>query len=240
MKVLLKNIFFGSRAAQGVNQTLVKAIRILLVTAALGGIIGLMPDIASKAQRPNSQNSLQITSDASASASSENETSSGLFLALSISGLVGLGLTGLLVVRRRRAGWQSEFVDDEEMEFQENELTKKVGRKSDSPRPAAPSLSLIKPNSVGVGAQPTSSYSEGALFGSYRVDQEIGKLILGEPHRMDVLASRAPEDRRAMEVALIKALTSPNTSEEGRQRARQALEEYGFVARQSATLLAGR
>ena len=42
-----------------------------------------------------------------------------------------------------------------------------------------------------------------------------------------------------MEVALIKALTSPNTSEEGRQRARQALEEYGFVARQSATLLAG-
>ena len=55
---------------------------------------------------------------------------------------------------------------------------------------------------------------------------------------MDVLASRAPDDRRAMEVALIKALTSPNTEEEGRRRARQALEEYGFVARQSATLLA--
>jgi HEAT repeat protein len=76
-----------------------------------------------------------------------------------------------------------------------------------------------------------------ALFGAYRVDQEIGKLVLGQPHRMDVLASRAPDDRRAMETSLLKAMSTPDADEDSRRRARQALEEYGFVARQSATLL---
>ena len=36
-------------------------------------------------------------------------------------------------------------------------------------------------------------------FGAYRIDQEVGKLVLGKAHRMDVLASRFPEDRRAIE-----------------------------------------
>jgi HEAT repeat protein len=76
-----------------------------------------------------------------------------------------------------------------------------------------------------------------ALFGAYRVDQEIGKLVLGQPHRMDVLASRAPDDRRAMETSLLKAMNALDADEDSRRRARQALEEYGFVARQSATLL---
>jgi HEAT repeat protein len=76
-----------------------------------------------------------------------------------------------------------------------------------------------------------------ALFGAYRVDQEVCKLVLGQAHRMDVLASRAWDDRRAMEASLLKALRSPETDEAGRRKARQALEEYGFVARQSAALL---
>lgn len=76
-----------------------------------------------------------------------------------------------------------------------------------------------------------------ALFGAYRVDQEVGKLMLGQPHRMDVLASRAPDDRRAIETSLLKAMSAPETDEDGRRRARQALEEYGFVARHSAALL---
>jgi HEAT repeat protein len=54
---------------------------------------------------------------------------------------------------------------------------------------------------------------------------------------MDVLASRAPDDRRAMETSLIKAINAPEADEDSRRRARQALEEYGFVARLSATLL---
>lgn len=82
--------------------------------------------------------------------------------------------------------------------------------------------------------------AEVPAFGAYRVDQEVGKLVDGKPHRMDVIASRATDDRRAIEGSLIKAIESADTSEEGRRRAREALEEYGFVARQSATMLMGR
>ena len=49
--------------------------------------------------------------------------------------------------------------------------------------------------------RPVTAPAQPALFGAYRVDQEVGKLVLGQPHRMDVLASRAPDDRRAWEHA---------------------------------------
>jgi len=78
------------------------------------------------------------------------------------------------------------------------------------------------------------------VFGAYRIDQEVGKLVSGKPHRMDVMASRAADDRRAIEASLIKALEASDTTEDGRRRVRQALEEYGFVARQSASMLMGR
>ncbi len=81
---------------------------------------------------------------------------------------------------------------------------------------------------------------EPSVFGAYRIDQEVCKLVLGKPHRMDVMASRATDDRRAIEASLIKALEASDTSEDGRRRARTALEEYGFIARQSATMLMGR
>ena len=81
---------------------------------------------------------------------------------------------------------------------------------------------------------------EPSVYGAYRIDQEVGKLVVGKPHRMDVMASRAGDDRRAIEASLVKALDSSDTGEDGRQRARQALEEYGFVARQSAMMLMGR
>jgi HEAT repeat protein len=84
---------------------------------------------------------------------------------------------------------------------------------------------------VRLPAGPTS------LYGAYRIDQEVGKLILGQPHRIDVLASRASDDRRATETSLIKGLNSSDLEESARRRAREALEEYGFVARQCATLL---
>ena len=81
---------------------------------------------------------------------------------------------------------------------------------------------------------------ERSAYGAYRIDQEVGKLVLGKPHRMDVMSSRVPDDRRAIEASLIKALNAPDALDEGRKRARQALEEYGFVARQSAVMLQGR
>ena len=75
-----------------------------------------------------------------------------------------------------------------------------------------------------------------SLYGAYRIDQEVGKLILGQPHRMDVLSSRAPDDRRAIETSLLKIFTS-SSDESERRRACDALEEYGFVARQCASML---
>ena len=85
----------------------------------------------------------------------------------------------------------------------------------------------------------SADYAQQA-FGAYRIDQEVGKLVLGKGHRMDVLASRVPEDRRAIEASLIKSLTASDSGNEHRERARRALEDYGFVARQSALLLEGR
>jgi len=82
--------------------------------------------------------------------------------------------------------------------------------------------------------------SEASVYGAYRIDQEVGKLVLGKPHRMDVMASRATDDRRAIEASLVKALDGFDATEESRGRVRRALEEYGFVAHQSATLLLGR
>jgi HEAT repeat protein len=75
------------------------------------------------------------------------------------------------------------------------------------------------------------------LFGAYRIEQEVMKLVGGEAHSIEVLASRATDDRRAIETSLIKVLRAPEADEDQRRRARTALEEYGFVARQSAVLL---
>jgi HEAT repeat protein len=77
------------------------------------------------------------------------------------------------------------------------------------------------------------------LHGSYRIDQEVTSLVAGGPHSIEVLASRATDDRRAVETSLLKALRAPETDEDGRRRARMALEDYGFVARSCAALLLG-
>jgi HEAT repeat protein len=86
--------------------------------------------------------------------------------------------------------------------------------------------------------KPQPHEPEEEAFGSYRIDQEVGKLLLGKPHRMDVMASRAADDRRAIEACLVKGLDISDP--DARRRAVEALEEYGFVARQSAMMLMGR
>lgn len=76
-------------------------------------------------------------------------------------------------------------------------------------------------------------------FGAYRIDQEVAALVAGKPHTLEVIASRAADDRRAVETSLLKALRSHDLDEDGRRRARTALEDYGFVARSCASLLLG-
>ncbi|MFN2480578.1 MAG: HEAT repeat domain-containing protein, partial [Pyrinomonadaceae bacterium] len=92
----------------------------------------------------------------------------------------------------------------------------------------------------GVESRASSPSGPAVSFGSYRNDQEVVKLVHGEPHSVEVLSSRASEDRRAIETSLLKALRAPETDEDGRRRARTALEDYGFVARESASLLLSR
>ncbi len=75
------------------------------------------------------------------------------------------------------------------------------------------------------------------VFGAYRIDQEVEKLLQGKAHSIEVLAARAADDRRAVETSLLKALQANMVGADEQRRARMALEEYGFVARQSASLL---
>src|SRR6266516_1114204 len=266
MKAVLKIIFAGSKLMPRCNSGLAKSLRILFVAGALAAIVGLMPDIASRAQQPAenggaarnvaAQNgaiaqapSGNVPAASNPGAAVEDSTNSATTLGslvFSIPGLVSfvaICLIGFLVIRRRDSAWSDEPDVSEGLSLDSatpssNQSGQVVDRKVDNRYLSGQSSGLVLTDQAGEAQQNPLSHVASSLFGAYRVDQEIGKLVLGQAHRMDVLASRAPDDRRAMEVALIKALTSPNTQEEGRRRARQALEEYGFVARQSATLLA--
>ena len=188
----------------------------------------------------------------------------GLFSAMfSMTGLLillALGLLVALVLRHRRRSSEKHEEDNwdeasdvtattvNEISNEEEERTGERRKRSWGRRNSDQQTAMVKAASAAVTAPHTDSREQTleahtaataapALFGAYRVDQEVGKLILGQPHRMDVLASRAPDDRRAMETSLIKAMNAPESDEDCRRRARQALEEYGYVARQSATLL---
>ena len=150
-------------------------------------------------------------------------------------------LVGLIVYKKTRAS--KEWTDVAEP-------VKAPGVRSESTlptsvrQPAEPAAFVERRAPAIEGAQqwekPQAVEVEPSVYGAYRIDQEVGKLVVGKPHRMDVMASRAGDDRRAIEASLVKALDSSDTGEDGRRRARQALEEYGFVARQSAMMLMGR
>lgn len=199
-------------------------------------------------------------------ATSNNNSSvegDGIFSSLfSTTGLVILAvvLLGLVVLYRRRKS-QESFKDGAVVERRNKEAkieyvpasldlaegqTKKERRKSgrrksdqaanDESASEKQEISLRAESGAALEKQSAASVQP-TLYGAYRVDQEVGKLVLGQAHRMDVLASRAPDDRRAIETSLLKALSAPETDQDGRRRARTALEEYGFVARQCASLL---
>jgi hypothetical protein len=165
-----------------------------------------------------------------------------IFSATSVFVIITLGLFGLLVSRKLRSRQlvhTSDAALSEDAEWVDNQTVEGKIRVQNE----GTGTSLVR--SSGAGLATTSSRQSIArpvagptsLFGAYRIDQEIGKLILGQPHRMDVIASRAIDDRRAIETSLIKGMNAGDLDESARRRAREALEEYGFVARQCATLL---
>jgi HEAT repeat protein len=100
---------------------------------------------------------------------------------------------------------------------------------------AAATQSLEKPERK--SSAPVHVNVPAVIFGAYQIEQEVEKLVSGQPHSIEVMASRAADDRRAIEASLIKALHSNALGQTERERARYALEEYGFVARHSAAVL---
>jgi HEAT repeat protein len=171
-----------------------------------------------------------------------------VFSGTSVLIVISLGLFGLLVSRKIRSK-QDVAQDGSELPGARDGLadSELVEGKKDLAGAAPKSQQNMSLARAG-GSAPTRGFSTQSvarlpvagptsLYGAYRIDQEVGKLLLGQPHRIDVLASRAIDDRRAIETSLIKGVNSPNLEERAQIRAREALEEYGFVARQCATLL---
>jgi HEAT repeat protein len=169
-----------------------------------------------------------------------------VFSGTSVLIVISLGLFGLLVSRRLRSRQEFDQTPSpsENAGWVESEGVEGAGGHPGNNARAEKNMSLAR---VGMSA-PTNGSSRQpvarvpvagptSLYGAYRIDQEVGKLLLGQPHRIDVLASRAIDDRRAIETSLIKGVNSPTLEEKAQLRAREALEEYGFVARQCAALL---
>lgn len=193
------------------------------------------------------------------------EEEGGLFSYIfSVTGVLVLLLicsVALVVVRRRRAAQElGEVKEDKKVKVEEEDLIEVVSAESlvvaeERPKKERRRLFRRKSDQSMVKANASDNHEseshdeaasmekraalpvQPALYGAYRVDQEVGKLVLGQPHRLDVLSSRAPDDRRAIETSLLKSMNSEESGDDGRRRARQALEEYGFVARQCASLL---
>jgi len=172
---------------------------------------------------------------------SSDDLFSTIFSTYGITVVLLLLLVGLIVFKKIRA-------KKEDAEFEAATSPKRTSRSaanSSGPTAASPREPIMsderraRVEAVQQLENPQPA-SEASVYGAYRIDQEVGKLVLGKPHRMDVMASRATDDRRAIEASLVKALDGFDATEESRGRVRRALEEYGFVAHQSATLLLGR
>lgn len=162
---------------------------------------------------------------------------SSVFSGTSVLIVFALGLFGLLVSQKIRS--KEKTVVEAPAPGREDEWARVDSTDHGNQIPSQDSQSLVRAADV-QRRQPVARMPVAgpvSLYGAYRIDQEVGKLLLGQPHRIDVLASRAVEDRRAIETSLIKGVNSPESDESSQRRAREALEEYGFVARQCATLL---
>ncbi|MGI8919129.1 MAG: HEAT repeat domain-containing protein [Pyrinomonadaceae bacterium] len=167
---------------------------------------------------------------------------SSIFSATGVLIVLGLGVVGLFLVRKlrtRQTGAKAQparrAVEEQSKEEDDAQASNQVPQRPANEQTEAPSQTAMAVTRRATGSHMTVATPD-SLYGAYRIDQEVGKLVLGQPHRMDVLSSRAPEDRRAIEASLIKMIAS-SSDENERRRASEALEEYGFVARECATLL---
>jgi HEAT repeat protein len=188
-----------------------------------------------------------------------------LFSLPSILAMLGIAMAfaaALLMRRRRRTAGDNEAESQAQMKAAESETARSFNSSKGDRRKSRISVPFERRTS-GAGAEDeatrraneiaaearnngaqhargeSKASASAVVHGSYRIEQEVAHLVAGEPHVIEVLASRASDDRRAVETSLLKALRAPETDEDGRRRSRQALEDYGFVARSCASLLLG-
>ena len=175
--------------------------------------------------------------------SSSDDWSSTIFSSAGVTIFLVLLLVGLFVFRKVRATKEvQDFTDSRTPGRTYGVDVTYHDPAGDPPSDTSTADGMSSPpgQAVPSGEKPQSVDGESSAYGAYRIDQEVGKLVLGKPHRIDVMSSRVADDRRAIEASLVKALDSYDSADDGRRRAREALEEYGFVARQSALMLLGR
>ncbi len=179
--------------------------------------------------------------DASTEAPSQDDgLLSMVFGTYGIAILAIVAVVGLIFARKIRRKRKGQWEDVEEEPAQPAAVPNAIlptARNQTRRSEDQAALSVRQSNEPASGPAATEMDSG---FGAYRVDQEVSKLVIGKPHRLDVMASRAADDRRAIEASLVKALNTFETDEDGKQRAREALQDYGFLAHQSAILLMGR
>ena len=180
------------------------------------------------------------TACAQSADSSSDDWDSSIFSTYGVTIFLVLLLVGLVVFKKVRAAQHSRSLIARPVVRTSRSQNTNVSS-SELPRDTSSNEALNQlPEAAQLWEKPQSIESDASAYGAYRVDQEVGKLVLGKPHRTDVMASRVADDRCAIEASLVKALENSDSGEDGRRRAREALEEYGFVARQSALMLLGR
>lgn len=187
-----------------------------------------------------------------------------MLIVLSICFSIGLGAFMFIFLRARRKNVTADAAEGEsrktkvtpdaivEFEGEAQLMEQRKGERRTGARRADDTQALVPTNGAtaasGASSQsleksdrksstPVHVHVPAVIFGAYQIDQEVEKLVAGQAHSIEVLASRATDDRRAIEASLLKVLTSKTLSQTERERARYALEEYGFVARHSAAVL---
>lgn len=189
----------------------------------------LTPFLLAKGQSQNSVTSSSRTSRSEVR--NRNQTEVEEFFEAGFSNtnlfiLLGLAAISLIVARRVRQ------VNEEDVGVPPTVARVELPTADASrPKRIAGNSSSASPRSGSLVSTPNSIYS------AYRIEQNVIKLVTGDRYNCEVLASRAADDRRAIEAFLNKVITSAASSPEEIIRARTAMETFGFVARHASCLL---
>ena len=194
-------------------------------------------EIVSSANQARQHSAIQSGGEETDAALATVASGTGLLVVLSVL------MIGLLVTRRVRTSSGSEMMSKDGsvgLVGNHSNGTEVVGsnrdrtgsRSTNSNRDVSFSRTSMEPAARQSSPPPPPS----SPYSAYRIDQEVRKRVLGFAYGAEVFASRGPEERRAIETSLLRSVTFSDSDDE-RRRAREALEQHGFVARNCATLL---